>query len=143
MLEPSLYCQFASSIFSHAGDKSEHTRRPSYTSCPSSGSITTLFLSEGRHGIDYPHLSRDIQMLSLFILHKQNINLVPISHCDFRYSDAVDSYSRISSTSPHTRLLVLPRFDTLQCSIHLLIILVFSHHMYLIVYHNWDIPNVN
>lgn len=141
MLEPSLYCQFASSIFGHAGNKSEHTRRPSYTSCPNKGSILILSLSGGRHGIDYPHLSRDIQM---FLLKNQS-SYQSFSEVAalFRYSDAVDSYSEFSSTSPHTRLLVFPRFDMLQCSIHLLIILVFSHHMYLIVYHNWDIPNVN
>ena len=33
------------------------------------------------------------------------------SHCVFCYLDTVDSYSRISPTSPHTELLAFPRFN--------------------------------
>ena len=40
------------------------------------------------------------------------ISIIFIRHRDFRYLDAVDSYSKISLTSPRTRLVVFPRFDT-------------------------------
>ena len=90
MLEPSPYSPLSSSIFSHAGDKSERTRRPSYTSYPSrklpsltksaAGLITDTF-----HGI--------FRIINMII---PNIIFYNVSHCDFRYLDAVDSYTRIS-----------------------------------------------
>jgi hypothetical protein len=56
---------------------------------------------------DYLYLSRDIQKF-----HLSNDSQISFdkyeSHCDFRYLDAVDSYSEISFTSPHTWLLAFP-----------------------------------
>lgn len=82
-------------------NKSEHIKRPLYTSCPRNVSIP-----QNHYWIDYQHFSQDIQKLKNFI----NI-IFCSSHCVFCYSDTVDSYSKISSTSPHTELLAFPRFN--------------------------------
>ena len=69
--------------------------RPSITSYPSPQTQTIRGLTTSTfHGIFRKLL---------------NIMLTHLSHCDFRYLDAVDSYSEISFTSPHTELLVFPR----------------------------------
>ena len=112
MLEPSLYSPSSSSMFSHAGDKSEPVKRPLQTSYPNrfprfSGSAPLI-----RRRSDYRHLSRDIQNYSFTIIRSQIRISCSISHCVFRYSDAVDSYSEISFTSPHMRLLAFLGFDT-------------------------------
>ena len=91
-----LLLDLPSNIFCHMGDKSEHIKRPLYTSYPSNG--LRPLLSSSRKSIrglvtsTFHGIFRSHQLMI-----EPNIILLSRCHCVFRYLDAVDSYTRISS----------------------------------------------
>jgi hypothetical protein len=102
MLEPSPYSPSSSSIFSHAGDKSEHTRRPSYTSYPSQ-KLPSLTKSAAGLITDTFHGIFRIVLFKMFQISSKNFKSLRfplLGCCRQLYTDF--------SASPHTGLLAFP-----------------------------------